>query len=97
MDLTAINNYIITVQLIKRDISNNLTKPEILEKWKVFSVQNPKIFDSVFTDPKCLERLEKMKKICLELKSNHITKYEASVQFGKYISKDYLPPKSKFN
>ena len=97
MDLTTINNYIITVQLIKRDISNDLTKPEILEKWKAFSLQNPKIFDSVFTDHKCLERLETMKRLCLEMISNDINKYDASVQFGKYISKDYLPPKSKFN
>tara|TARA_Y100000389_G_C17459032_1_gene520291 strand:+ start:1616 stop:1909 length:294 start_codon:yes stop_codon:yes gene_type:complete len=97
MDLTTINNYIITVQLIKRDISNDLTKPEILEKWKSFSLQSPKVFDSVFTDPKCLERLETMKRLCLEIKSNDISNYDASLQFGKYISKDYLPAKTKFN
>ena len=97
MDLNTINKYITTVQLIKRDISNDLTKPEILEKWKVFSLQSPKIFDAVFTDPKCLERLETMKRLCLEIKSNDISNYDASVQFGKYISKDYLPAKTKFN
>jgi hypothetical protein len=97
MDLTTINNYIITVQLIKRDISNDLTKPEIMEKWKAFSVQNPKIFDSVFTDPKCLERLQTMKDLFSKINSSDISNYDASVQFGKYISKDYLPPKTKFN
>ena len=97
MDLDTINNYILTVQLIKCDISNDLTKSDITEKWKAFSVQNPKLFDSVFTDPKCLERLETMKGLFTEVKSNSINNYEASVKFGKYISKDYLPPKTKFN
>lgn len=97
MDLDTVNNYILTVQLIKCDISNNLNKSEIVEKWKAFSIQNPKLFDSVFSDPKCLERLETMKKLFSEVKSNNINNYEASVKFGKYISKDYLPSKTKFN
>tara|TARA_B100001094_G_scaffold273566_1_gene280022 strand:- start:1221 stop:1514 length:294 start_codon:yes stop_codon:yes gene_type:complete len=97
MDLDTVNNYILTVQLIKCDISNNLNKSEIVEKWKAFSIQNPKLFDSIFSDPKCLERLETMKKLFSEVKSNDINNYEASVKFGKYISKDYLPPKTNFN
>ena len=95
MDLDAINNYILTVQLIKRDISNDLTKSDITEKWKAFSVQNPKLFDSVFTDPKCLERLETMKELFTQVKSNNINDYEASVKFGKYISKDWAAQRIK--
>lgn len=75
------------------DINNNITNEEILtDKYHYLYNVSKSLFMFVMKNPNnVLKNLDKMLDYLLKIQSSEITEYDASVNVGKMLAKQYIP------